>query len=44
MAVNFSLPDQFSQIDSLPENDQRFIEGFLNAFIKKSKFEILAHS
>lgn len=39
-----ALLDQFTQIDSLPENDKQLVKGLLDAFIKKSKFEILAHS
>ncbi len=38
-----ALLDQFTQIDSLPENDKQLIKGLLDAFIKKSKFEMLAH-
>lgn len=39
-----ALLEQFSQIDSLPESDKQLVKGLLDAFIKKSKFEILAHS
>jgi transcriptional regulator with XRE-family HTH domain len=39
-----ALLDQFSQIDSLPESDKQLVKGLLDAFIKKSKFEMLAHS
>lgn len=39
-----ALLDQFTQIDSLPESDKQLVKGLLDAFIKKSKFEILAHS
>ena len=38
------LLDQFTEIDSLPESDKVLVKGLLDAFIKKSKFEILAHS
>lgn len=38
------LLDQFTQIDSLAENDKQLVKGLLDAFIKKSKFEMLAHS
>lgn len=40
---DIALLDQFTQIDSLPENDKQLIKGLLDAFIKKSKFEMLAH-
>lgn len=39
-----ALLDQFTQIDSLPEKDKQLVKGLLDAFIKKSKFELLAHS
>ena len=39
-----ALLDQFTQIDSLPENNKQLIKGLLDAFIKKSKFEMLTHS
>jgi transcriptional regulator with XRE-family HTH domain len=38
-----ALLDQLTQIESLPENDKRIIKGLLDAFIKKSKFEMLAN-
>ena len=38
-----ALLDQFTQIDSLPENDKQLVKGLLDAFIKKSKFEMLAN-
>ncbi len=38
------LLDQFSQIDSLADDDKQLVKGLLDAFIKKSKFEMLAHS
>jgi len=38
------LLDQFTQIDILPEHDKQLVKGLLDAFIKKSKFEMLAHS
>lgn len=39
-----ALLDQFAQIDSLPEQDKQLVKGLLDAFIKKRKFEMLAHS
>ena len=38
-----ALLDQFTQIDTLPENDKRLVKGLLDAIIKKSKFEMLVH-
>lgn len=39
-----TLLSQFTQIESLAEEDKLLIKGLLDAFIKKSKFEMLAHS
>ncbi|MEN8233050.1 MAG: helix-turn-helix transcriptional regulator [Thermodesulfobacteriota bacterium] len=39
-----TLLSQFTQIESLTEEDKFLIKGLLDAFIKKSKFEMLAHS
>ena len=39
-----ALLNQFTQIESLTENDKFLIKGLLDAFIKKSKFEMLAHN
>ena len=39
-----ALLNQFTQIESLAENDKFLIKGLLDAFIKKSKFEMLAHN
>ena len=38
-----ALLDQLTQIESLPENNKRIVKGLLDAFIKKSKFEMLAN-
>ena len=39
-----TLLNQFAQIDSLADDDKQLVKGLLDAFIKKSKFEMLAHS
>jgi transcriptional regulator with XRE-family HTH domain len=39
-----ALLNQFTQIESLAGNDKFLIKGLLDAFIKKSKFEMLAHN
>lgn len=39
-----ALLNQFTQIESLAENDKFLIKGLLDAFIKKSKFEILSNN
>ncbi len=39
-----ALLSQFTQIEFLAEEDKFLIKGLLDAFIKKSKFEMLAHS
>jgi len=39
-----ALLNQFTQIESLAENDKFLIKGLLDAFIKKSKFEMLANN
>ena len=41
---NTDLLDQFTQFDSLKESDKQMVKGLLDAFIKKSKFEMLTHS
>lgn len=38
------LLNQFIQIESLAEKDKSLVKGLLDAFIKKSKFETLAHT
>jgi transcriptional regulator with XRE-family HTH domain len=38
------LLNQFIQIESLAEKDKFLVKGLLDAFIKKSKFETLAHT
>ncbi len=38
------LLNQFIQIESLTEKDKFLVKGLLDAFIKKSKFEMLAHT
>ncbi len=39
-----ALLDQFTQIDSLAEDDKQLVKGLLDAFIKKNKFEMLAQN
>ena len=39
-----ALLDQFTEIDSLVEDDKQLVKGLLDAFIKKSKFEMLAQN
>ncbi|MFH0728495.1 MAG: hypothetical protein V2B19_19425 [Pseudomonadota bacterium] len=38
------LLNQLEQINNLPDEDQKTVVSFLDAFIKRRKFEELAHS
>jgi transcriptional regulator with XRE-family HTH domain len=41
---NQALLNQLEQINDLPEEDQKTVVSFLDAFIKRRKFEELVHS
>lgn len=41
---NQDLLNQLEQINDLPEEDQKAVVSFLDAFIKRRKFEELIHS
>jgi transcriptional regulator with XRE-family HTH domain len=41
---NQALLNQLEQINDLPEDDQKTVVSFLDAFIKRRKFEELVHS
>lgn len=41
---NQELLKKIEEIESLPEEDQRVLTNLLDAYIKKHKFEVLAHS
>jgi transcriptional regulator with XRE-family HTH domain len=41
---NRELLNQLEQINDLPEEDQKTVVSFLDAFIKRRKFEELVHS
>jgi transcriptional regulator with XRE-family HTH domain len=41
---NQELLNQLEQINDLPEEDQKTVVSFLDAFIKRRKFEELVHS
>ena len=41
---NQELLSQLEQINDLPEDDQKPVVSFLDAFIKRRKFEELVHS
>jgi transcriptional regulator with XRE-family HTH domain len=41
---NRELLNQLEQINELPEEDQKTVVSFLDAFIKRRKFEELVHS
>lgn len=41
---NQELLNQLEQINNLPEEDQKTVVSFLDAFIKRRKFEELVHS
>jgi transcriptional regulator with XRE-family HTH domain len=41
---NQELLSQLEQINDLPEEDQKTVVSFLDAFIKRRKFEELVHS